>query len=494
MEDSASSSSASIANPSSHAAVPDSVRETLQRCGAGEIRLGWPSHDDLSAELVRRGIEVRPFRIDGEGFERYVRESGYAEMPYWHHGAQLKAREKYLEHYVSLELLEIGAGDVVLDIASCTSPWPDIVRRRYGCRVWRQDLTFPAGVEGDRIGGDAAALPVATGFADKIALHCSFEHFEGDRDSAFLREAGRLLRPGGRLCSLPLYLSKTFSIQTDPAAWEGREPEFDADAVTWLVYGWGESHGRLYDLDRFLSRVVAHLGDLELVVYRMENATEVVDDSHLRFAALLVKPTAAGELPAGLPGEGGPWVDAAADPTGHLERTHRDHAAELAAVRRETADVRARHEVDAQVYRDQIARLEALRGTVTHLEATHAAARESYENAIASLEGALRDTVTRHHEELVKLREGHLQATEIYEGEIARVNDARAGDLATFAGRLETLTNEHGALWARAEAVAARVDAAEAAATRAEAALATLRKKGLGARLRAALARFPEDG
>jgi hypothetical protein len=38
------------------------------------------------------------------------------------------------------------------------------------------------------VGSDAAAMPLEDAFADRMALHCSFEHFEG-RDNRFVAEA-----------------------------------------------------------------------------------------------------------------------------------------------------------------------------------------------------------------------------------------------------------------------------------------------------------------
>lgn len=270
--------------------LPQASRDLLWGQGARLVKEGWVSYDDITAELSSHGVEIVPYRIDVEAFWRYVEDCGYREMEYWQGGKRRVAAEKWLEHFVSIDLLSLQASDVVIDVASCTSPFPDIVRQLHGCCTYRQDWLFPAGVEGDRIGGDAAAMPVPAEFADKLALHCSFEHFEGDRDAGFLRETERILRPGGRLCILPFYTNHVYCIQTDLEAWRYRRPEFENDALICVAKDWGEVHGRFYDPRHFFDRVVDSLGSLRLQIIRIENYSEVAEDCYLRFAALITKP------------------------------------------------------------------------------------------------------------------------------------------------------------------------------------------------------------
>src|SRR5690606_27137344 len=111
--------------------------------------------------------------------------------------------EKTLEHYIALTLLDVNADDVFVDIASEHSPVPEIYERLTGAKSYSQDIMYPDGIEGNRIGGDACAMPVADGFASKAALTCSLEHFEGDADTRLFHEMHRVLRPGGKICITP---------------------------------------------------------------------------------------------------------------------------------------------------------------------------------------------------------------------------------------------------------------------------------------------------
>jgi len=51
-----------------------------------------------------------------------------------------------------------------------------------------------------------------------MSLHNSLEHFEGRSDIKFFKEAQRLLRPGGKLLVVPLFIGDTYSTVND-AGW-----------------------------------------------------------------------------------------------------------------------------------------------------------------------------------------------------------------------------------------------------------------------------------
>lgn len=264
-------------------------RYRIWRQGGRRVYRGWSTYDDITPRLVEHGVEVLPYRIDVDAFWRYVEESGYRQMPYWNGGKARAGTEKWLEHFVSVDLMRPQPSEVFIDIASCNSPFPDVLRERWACRTYRQDWSYPPGEDGDRIGGDAAALPLRAESADGLTLHCSFEHFEGDRDARFLREADRVLRPGGRLCILPLYTNWSYCIQTDLRAWHLRRPEFERDAVVCVAPDWGEVHGRFYDPAHFVDRILGNLGRLQLRLYQVENYREVAADCYLQFAALFTR-------------------------------------------------------------------------------------------------------------------------------------------------------------------------------------------------------------
>ncbi|MGH8245446.1 MAG: class I SAM-dependent methyltransferase [Gammaproteobacteria bacterium] len=249
-----------------------------------------PSHEDTEDGIITRlrehGFTIQPFAIDVAGFQRYLQQAAYQRFPsYYGGGGAENFLEKALEHYVAASLLQLRPDDTYIDIASAGSPASAIYREVYGCVAYRQDLAFPPGIHGETIGGDAANLPVPDGFASAMTLHCSFEHFEGDSDARFIREAGRVLRPGGRLCILPLYLYAHYAVLTNPVY--SRGVGFEPDAVLYCDWRWPERHGRFYDPAHLLARVRSNLSGMSLTLFTVTNAHEAYPSSYLRFIAFM---------------------------------------------------------------------------------------------------------------------------------------------------------------------------------------------------------------
>ena len=174
-------------------------------------------HQRIVKDLRAAGFNLISFRINKLDYEAYIRRANYDQYDYYEYGSGQNFAEKSLEHYMAAKLLHLNIQDIYIDIANSNSPTPQIYNQLFGCKSYRQDLIFPEGVNGFTIGGDASKMPISDEFASAMALHCSFEHFEKDADIRFIQEASRVLKPGGRLCILPLYLHTEYAIQTDLA-------------------------------------------------------------------------------------------------------------------------------------------------------------------------------------------------------------------------------------------------------------------------------------
>lgn len=252
--------------------------------------LGYVPHDRkdvvsvIAGALSGNGFNVVPYRVDVDDYRKYLKDAAYRNDYY-----KENFPEKSLEHYVAAKLLELRDDDVYIDVANENSPTPDIYRKLYGCTVYRQDLAFPEGIRGNTIGGDAANMPLENEFASKLALHCSFEHFENDSDIRFVREAGRVLKRGGRLCIVPFYLADRYAIQTDPTVLPGNGLRFEDDATLYCAKGWRNRHGRFYDVPHLISRIRNNLGELNLTIYVLQNEKEVDPTCHLKFVGLFEK-------------------------------------------------------------------------------------------------------------------------------------------------------------------------------------------------------------
>jgi SAM-dependent methyltransferase len=244
--------------------------------------------DNIIRGLVSLGFELKDFTIDLGDYQRYFVRAGYKEKYPNYYPSTLY--EKSLEHYIAAKLLNLSSNDVYIDVASANSPAPEIYSRLFGCKTYRQDLAYPEGLNGDTIGGDAANMPVPDGFASKMALHCSFEHFEGDSDVRFIRECARVLRKGCAVCIVPLYLFDKYVILTDPKVSIPIGVQFEEDAIVFCRAGWGNRHGRFYDPAHLAQRVRANLSGMGLTIYRVTNAREIHETCYMEFVALITRP------------------------------------------------------------------------------------------------------------------------------------------------------------------------------------------------------------
>ena len=175
---------------------------------------------------------------------------------------------KLIEYYISYRWLDLGPDDTYIDIAAQDCPFAFFVRDTFGCQAYRQDLFYlEKGIHGSDIGGNAARIPLDTGSVSKMSLHNSLEHFEGRSDIKFFKEAQRLLRPGGKLLVVPLFIGDTYSTVND-AGW------VDEAGVKHL-WGPGARFARWYDLPSFRSRILDKSRRLGVEVFHIDNVKTV---------------------------------------------------------------------------------------------------------------------------------------------------------------------------------------------------------------------------
>lgn len=246
----------------------------------------------ILARLAALEVDIEPLQVNANAFRDHVERCkyprNYAAGPTHEGGLREK---KLIEYFVSLELLDVQQTDLVIDVASEWSIFPDVLRKLTGATVYQQDLIYQPGINDYRIGGNAAHMPVPDSFADKLVLHNAFEHFEGNADTEFILETWRVLKPGGVLCILPLYLAEKFHILTDPLV--NRQGVIWNEGAEVIERPWWHNRfGRFYDPESFEQRVLAVANRLgfKSTIYHLTNIQEVVPVSDLRFALVMRKP------------------------------------------------------------------------------------------------------------------------------------------------------------------------------------------------------------
>lgn len=196
----------------------------------GEVRAhlrGFRITDKRSPTLATAAAIFPSFRrtrrldIAEAALQAWVTTADYATAgpAWWKLFGKIHLR-KMLLHYASVDLANIQKGGVYLDAGASVSPFHQVIRHVHGAKLcYRQDLSRAPGLHGDGIGGDAAAIPLPDASLDGIVAHEAWAHFEGENAMDFLREASRLLKPGARLCAVPVIFAERTEILTSPSVW-----------------------------------------------------------------------------------------------------------------------------------------------------------------------------------------------------------------------------------------------------------------------------------
>lgn len=164
-----------------------------------------------------------------------------------------------------------------MDVASSNSVFVDVLRKKYpGLVCYRQDLKYPSGVKNFVVGSNAENIPLGDETITKMGLHCSFEHFEGDADYGFIKEAYRLLRPGGRVCIIPLYSTEKYHILTNAEMWVSHWiPKFEKGSPLYLHEPKVNVHGRFYNPEMFYERRVKTCPDFDVKIYHFSKNKDI---------------------------------------------------------------------------------------------------------------------------------------------------------------------------------------------------------------------------
>ena len=236
----------------------------------------WPQ---IRAEMEQADLQVVPYRINVPAFRDWLERAAFPDYYVKRYGKVFV--EKALEHYVGADLLGLSPGQVFIDVAASSSPWLNIAPRLYGVMALALDLHPPtATVPGYKLAADATHMPLPDNSVDGMALHCAYEMFEGDADSRLIPEAARVLREGGRMVILPLYMHHLYYADSSPGAdrrgidYQGAKRVWREDRDGRVGLG-GVRFSRKYDVPAFLERVVPHRGPLRLTIRYIENETEV---------------------------------------------------------------------------------------------------------------------------------------------------------------------------------------------------------------------------
>jgi len=109
-------------------------------------------------ELKRINLSTNNLIVNRKEYDAYLNSVKYDHYYPSYYIDNL--HEKSLEHFLTLQLLSLRTEDVFIDIASEHSLLPGSLRRMLELKYFHQDIIYQAGINGDKTGGDACAMPV----------------------------------------------------------------------------------------------------------------------------------------------------------------------------------------------------------------------------------------------------------------------------------------------------------------------------------------------
>ncbi len=254
------------------ASGPEHRQSAMERSGRPGENLAY--FLGLRDRLAAAGVPVIDTEVDQADFDGW--RSRFPGIAAFYRPAGDVFVEKCLEHYLVLRHLNLGVGDIYIDVAAAESPWAEALAGQ-GVRAHRLDLNYQQGIHGIDIGADACDCGLPDGFATALSLQCAFECFMGDSDTRFIQEAGRILAPGGRLAIVPLYLEDTHFITTSPLVDQDRICIDPGARRVWRDDRYPEPFARMYSPVAFLERIWHRLpADLEAQILFFTNLDELM--------------------------------------------------------------------------------------------------------------------------------------------------------------------------------------------------------------------------
>lgn len=230
-----------------------------------------------------KGISTKIMRLESAEQEQWVREF----VPNWEELFGDIRHKKLLEFFITHTLLQPDSSHVFMDAAGGV----DSYLPRLSChRRILQDIHLVGSVR-DKLGKDVeflecdcGSLPLPNDSVDRISCHHSFEHFRGDVDMRFICEAQRLLRPGGRLCIVPIFIANVYAEITDALTFDlhtDSKAKYVIDPTAAIPGGAHcGNYAKVYDPETFAGRIVdkVDLSRFTLSVLDIRMDGEIVPD------------------------------------------------------------------------------------------------------------------------------------------------------------------------------------------------------------------------
>lgn len=240
-------------------------------------------------------IETTLLDLSLDQFRAWLKRSGLKRLK-----RKEYAHKKALEFFFSFQLLGIKEGECILDAAGGDMTYLRALKNTaprhrqiladhiYSGKRAKKDGTI-------LLGGDISSLQLPNGSIDKITCHHAFEHFQADKDVAFIKEVGRLLSTGGKGCIIPIFLARSYLECRNIPAKSTYDPlaSLVIDESSSLPGADEEGHfARIYDPGSFKKRVLqtADVSGLKARIVTLQIDGADIPDMNKNFGSRINNP------------------------------------------------------------------------------------------------------------------------------------------------------------------------------------------------------------
>lgn len=236
--------------------------------------IGVETFAEINSQLEKYVNIVDVDWIDRYEFEKFEKNLGFEDI--YDKERNARYERKIMEYYLASKVLNFDSWNsqkVYLDVGAASSPFAKYLREKKGINAYALDLCKGAYSELDYyLTEDATDMSFEDGTVDAISMQSAFEMFLGDSDTRFIVEASRVLKKGGKVVILPLYMNSSFLSTVSPnyyksgTADEGALECIRTDCRSYPL-------GRFYDAHALYERVIktAEQCGMDAKVYILPN-------------------------------------------------------------------------------------------------------------------------------------------------------------------------------------------------------------------------------
>ena len=243
----------------------------------------------IEQSIRELGVIIHDYAPSTEEFKKFKLDGWF---PLDYHGGQSSGvwDEKLLEHWLSKKLLGLEhytKNDIFIDVAACTSPWAIILRERLSLSSFAIDLdnNNPAYSSLDyyRI-ENATKTSFESESVSGCSLHCAYEMFMKDDDTRLISEAVRILKPGGKMIILPLYMHTHYCSYATPEYFDKGYSDPEAKEYVRNDY-MGIPSSRKYNAEKLKKRVLEPITEagMKYRLYALRNKSEFGENIYCHF-------------------------------------------------------------------------------------------------------------------------------------------------------------------------------------------------------------------